>query len=130
MRISDWSSDVCSSDLDKNSMNAAIISSIVGLASALDMETTAEGVETHDDLAPVRGLGCSHVQGYIYGRPMYLGEVLDLLREGGGRAEAKGFKSTREPQLKVFRTLPIDSGAYRHGTILRSEKSVVGKKFD
>src|SRR3546814_11234156 len=78
---------------DKNSMNAAIISSIVGLASALDMETTAEGVETHDDLALVRGLGCSHVQGYIYGRPLDLAEVLVLLREGGGRAEAKGFKS-------------------------------------
>src|SRR3546814_17572120 len=45
---------------DKSSMNAAIISSIVGLASALDMETTAEGVETHDDLALVRALGCSH----------------------------------------------------------------------
>src|SRR3546814_3811045 len=108
MRISDWSSDVCSSDLDKNSMNAAIISSIVGLASALDMETTAEGVETHDDLALVRGLGCSHVQGYIYGRPMDLAEVLVLLREGGGRAEAQGFKSTREPRLTVFRTIQID----------------------
>src|SRR3546814_5190669 len=57
---------------DADSMNAAIISSIVGLATALGMETTAEGVETHDDLALIRRLGCSHVQGYIYGRPMDL----------------------------------------------------------
>src|SRR3546814_13968269 len=68
----------------------------------------------------VRGLGCSHVQGYIYGRPMDLGEVLDLLREGGGRAEAKGFKSTREPRLTVFRTIQIDSGGYRYDAIVRN----------
>src|SRR3546814_5272828 len=84
------------------------------------METTAEGVETHDDLALVRGLGCSHVQGYIYGRPMDLAEVLVLLREGGGRAEAKGFKSTREPRLTVFRTIQIDSGGYRYEAIVRN----------
>src|SRR3546814_2491937 len=94
MRISDWSSDVCSSDL----------------------------VETHDDLALVRGLGCSHVQGYIYGRPMDLAEVLALLREGGGRAEAKGFKSTREPRLTVFRTIQIDSGGYRYEAIVRKDR--------
>src|SRR3546814_17101305 len=84
------------------------------------METTAEGVETQDDLALVRGRGCSHVQGYIYGRPRDLGEVLDLLREGGGRAEAKGFKSTREPRLTVFRTIQIDSGGYRYEAIVRN----------
>src|SRR3546814_18082318 len=75
---------------------------------------------THDDLALVRGLGCSHVQGYIYGRPMDLAEVLALLREGGGRAEAKGFKSTREPRLTVFRTIQIDSGGYRYEAIVRN----------
>src|SRR3546814_17837043 len=100
-------------------MNAAVIASIVGLASALDMETTAEGVETHDDLALVRGLGCSHVQGYISGRPMDLAEVLALLREGGGRAEAKRFKSTREPRLTVFRPTQNASGGYRYDAIVR-----------
>ena len=34
------------------------------------MDTTAEGVETHDDLKLIRGLGCSQVQGYIFGEPM------------------------------------------------------------
>jgi diguanylate cyclase (GGDEF)-like protein len=108
---------------DKNSMNAAIISSIVGLATALDMETTAEGVETHDDLALVRGLGCSHVQGYIYGRPMDLAEVLALLREGGGRVEAKGYKSAREARLTIFRTIQIDSGGHRYEAIVRNMSS-------
>ncbi|UKK84249.1 EAL domain-containing protein [Sphingopyxis sp. BSN-002] len=108
---------------DPSSMNAAIISSIVGLATALDMETTAEGVETHDDLALIRGLGCSHVQGYIYGKPMDLGEVLKLLAEGGGRVVAQGFKSAREPRVRTFRTIQIESGGYRYEAIIRNISS-------
>ena len=108
---------------DPSSMNAAIISSIVGLASALKMETTAEGVETHDDLALIRGLGCSHVQGYIYGRPMDLVEVLALLREGGGRVEAKGYKSAREARLTTFRTIQVGSGGYQYEGIVRNMSS-------
>jgi diguanylate cyclase (GGDEF)-like protein/PAS domain S-box-containing protein len=105
---------------DPNSMNAAIISSIVGLASALNMETTAEGVETHDDLALIRGLGCSHVQGFIYGRPMELAEVQALLRDGGGRVEARGFKSAREPRLTIFRRIQVASGGYQYDAIVRN----------
>jgi diguanylate cyclase (GGDEF)-like protein len=108
---------------DPTSMNAAIISSIVGLATALNMETTAEGVETHDDLALIRGLGCSHVQGYIYGKPMDLTEVLALLREGGGRVEANGYKSAREPRLTIFRTIQVVSGGYQYEAIVRNMSS-------
>ena len=108
---------------DKNSMNAAIISSIVGLAGALGMETTAEGVETHDDLALIRGLGCSHVQGYIYGKPMDLSEVKALLAEQGGRVIAKGFKSAREPRVRTFRTIQVESGGYRYDAIVRNLSS-------
>ncbi|KTE27615.1 diguanylate cyclase [Sphingopyxis sp. HIX] len=105
---------------DKTSMNAAIISSIVGLAAALKMETTAEGVETHDDLDLIRGLGCSHVQGYIYGKPMALADALDLLRTGGGRVSAEGYKSAREPRRLTFRTIHVESGGYRYEAIIRN----------
>ena len=54
----------------KGSRNGAIIASIVSLAEALGMETTAEGVETLDELDVVRLLGCSHIQGYIYEVPL------------------------------------------------------------
>ena len=50
--------------------NGAIIRAIVTLAESLDMDTTAEGVETHDDLYLIRELGVSQVQGYIFGKPM------------------------------------------------------------
>src|SRR5207249_805925 len=47
------------------SRNSAIIRAIVTLAESLDMDTTAEGVESHDDLQLIRELGCSQVQRYI-----------------------------------------------------------------
>src|SRR3546814_14300154 len=96
---------------DADSMNAAIISSIVGLATALGMETTAEGVETHDDLALIRRLGCSHVQGYIYGRPMDLDGVLALIGEGGGRVVAPGYQSAREPRRPYPRRNGVKNGS-------------------
>jgi diguanylate cyclase (GGDEF)-like protein len=108
---------------DKNSMNAAIISSIVGLATALDMETTAEGVETHDDLALVRRLGCSHVQGYIYGKPMDIEEVLALLGENGGQVVASGYQSAREPRRHILRAIQVVSGGYRYEAIVRNISS-------
>ncbi len=48
----------------------AIIRAIVAMAQSLDMETTAEGVETQGEYDLVRTLGCSKVQGYYFGRPM------------------------------------------------------------
>ena len=42
------------------------------------MQTTAEGVETQDELQLVRNLGCSLVQGYIFGKPMPAEEAREL----------------------------------------------------
>src|ERR671936_3017337 len=57
--------------------NAALIRAMVGLASDLKMATTAEGVETPEELQLVRDLGCSLVQGYIFGKPMPPEEALE-----------------------------------------------------
>src|SRR3546814_18663921 len=84
------------------------------------METTAEGVETHDDLALIRRLGCSHVQGYIYGRPMDLDGVLALIGEGGGRVVARGYQSAREPRRHILRRIEVTSGGYRHDANVRN----------
>ncbi len=55
----------------------AIVSSVVGLADKLSMTTTAEGIETHDQLRLVRELGCTEAQGYLFGRPQPLAEYPD-----------------------------------------------------
>ena len=48
----------------------AIIRAVVALAESLGMSTTAEGVETEEEYAMIRRLGCRKVQGYLFGRPM------------------------------------------------------------
>lgn len=47
----------------------AIIRAITGLSSSLLIETTAEGVETEEQLRRLVEEGCSHFQGYLFGRP-------------------------------------------------------------
>ena len=49
---------------EPGSRNGAIISAIVALANALGMETTAEGIESLDQLDLIRDLQVSHVQGF------------------------------------------------------------------
>ncbi|BAK66925.1 putative signaling protein [Sphingobium sp. SYK-6] len=48
----------------------AIVRAVVAMAQGLDMETTAEGVETEGEFDLLRALGCTNVQGYYFGRPM------------------------------------------------------------
>jgi EAL domain-containing protein (putative c-di-GMP-specific phosphodiesterase class I) len=55
----------------KNAPEAlAIIRAVVAMADSLGMATTAEGVETEQELATVRKLGCRKIQGFLFGRPM------------------------------------------------------------
>ncbi|MFD2184559.1 EAL domain-containing protein [Rhodoplanes azumiensis] len=49
---------------------AAIVSSVTTLARALAMSTTAEGVETWDQVALLRAAGCREAQGWLFGRPV------------------------------------------------------------
>jgi diguanylate cyclase (GGDEF)-like protein len=83
------------------SRNSAIIRAIVSLAESLEMETCAEGVETHDDLALIRELGCSHIQGYIFGKPAATEEARQLANKV--TVEALGFQCLREPRHRLMR---------------------------
>ena len=53
----------------------AIIRTIASLGAALGIETTAEGVETSEQLEVVRRAGCTEVQGYLISRPLPAGEL-------------------------------------------------------
>jgi EAL domain-containing protein (putative c-di-GMP-specific phosphodiesterase class I) len=48
---------------------AAIVGSIVSLANALGITTTAEGIETLDQLSLIRETGCTEAQGYLFSVP-------------------------------------------------------------
>ena len=62
----------------ENPESLAIIRAVVAMADALDMSTTAEGVETEAELAMIRKLGCKKIQGYYFGRPMPKAEARGL----------------------------------------------------
>ena len=83
------------------SRNAAIIRAIVSLADSLGMDTTAEGVETHDDLQLIRDLGVSQVQGYIFGKPADAAKALEMAQQSS--MEADGFACVREPRQSLMR---------------------------
>ena len=68
--------------LPRDSASVALTSSIVGLATAFGLGTVAEGVETAEQLAKIRELGCRRWQGYLYSRPVVLDEIEVMLASG------------------------------------------------
>jgi EAL domain-containing protein (putative c-di-GMP-specific phosphodiesterase class I) len=56
-------------DVTDDADAAAIVTAIIALARALDMEVVAEGVETEGQAAFLRGQGCDKLQGFLFGRP-------------------------------------------------------------
>jgi EAL domain-containing protein (putative c-di-GMP-specific phosphodiesterase class I) len=53
---------------------------IVPLGHKIGLKVLAEGVETEAQAAILKELGCDEVQGYLYGRPMPLDQLLAWLR--------------------------------------------------
>jgi diguanylate cyclase (GGDEF)-like protein len=66
----------------------AIIRAVTGLGRSFGMTTTAEGVETREQLARLKFEGCDEAQGYLFGRPQPLAEVERLLDRHRPAAEA------------------------------------------
>ncbi len=101
------------------SRNGALISSIVNLAEALGMETTAEGVETFDQLDLVRMLGCSHVQGYIYAKALTADVATERLMAGVG-AVAMGPRSARAVRQTMLRKVLVENGGDHYNATIRN----------
>ena len=101
----------------QGSRNGAIISAIVSLAEALGMETTAEGVETLDELDLIRMLGCSHIQGHIYDKPLSFESATARLKSGL-IAIAQGPRAARSHRHTMLRKIVLESGGEHYqGTI-------------
>jgi EAL domain-containing protein (putative c-di-GMP-specific phosphodiesterase class I) len=64
-----------------NADGAAVLRAVAGLGTSLGVSITAEGVETAEQLARIRGENCTHVQGYLTGRPMAADQVAGFLAE-------------------------------------------------
>jgi diguanylate cyclase (GGDEF)-like protein len=56
-------------DMGESREALAIIRAITGLSTSLLIKTTAEGVETREQFARLQAEGCTHFQGFLFGRP-------------------------------------------------------------
>lgn len=76
-------------DLDTDASAHAIIRAITTLASALDIETLAEGVELASHMDVLRNEGCDMVQGYLISRPVPASEVAGIIKRMNGQASCQ-----------------------------------------
>lgn len=56
--------------LEEGGKNVTLLEAILNLASSLELEAIAEGVETQGQLIILRSLGCNSYQGYFFSRPL------------------------------------------------------------
>jgi EAL domain-containing protein (putative c-di-GMP-specific phosphodiesterase class I) len=73
-------------DLAQRPDCVAIVRAISGLGRSLNITTTAEGVETEDQLDWLRAEGCNEVQGFLFSAARPAGEIAQLLVKFGQRA--------------------------------------------
>jgi diguanylate cyclase (GGDEF)-like protein/PAS domain S-box-containing protein len=107
---------------DPGSRNAALIRAMIGLASDLDMQTTAEGVETADELTLVRNLGCTLIQGFYFGKPMPSDEAA-ALAEKGAATRPDAHLVQREPRIRIIRAALLHYHGRVKGARLRNISS-------
>lgn len=68
--------------LGEDAKAALVVAGIVHLANGFDVDVTAEGVETETQAAMLRLAGCRELQGYLFGRPGRLQDVLPAAAAG------------------------------------------------
>jgi diguanylate cyclase (GGDEF)-like protein/PAS domain S-box-containing protein len=68
-------------DLAFDSGDQAIVSTIIAIAKSLGMRVIAEGVETQEQRQHLLEQGCTHYQGYLFGKPVALEQFEQLLRD-------------------------------------------------
>lgn len=66
------------SDMVNNSDAAAIVNSVIGLGRAMGLCVVAEGVESQEQLAMLRLIGCDEIQGYLFGKPLPAENYADI----------------------------------------------------
>ncbi|CAA9243186.1 MAG: diguanylate cyclase/phosphodiesterase (GGDEF & EAL domains) with PAS/PAC sensor(s) [uncultured Blastococcus sp.] len=66
-------------DIERDHRAAALVASVVQLGRTLGMDVVAEGVETVGQMAALQGMGCAYLQGWLFGRPMPLEELREVV---------------------------------------------------
>ncbi|MGA9664364.1 MAG: EAL domain-containing protein, partial [Pseudomonas alloputida] len=65
--------------------NRKLVHAMINLAHNLNLEVVAEGVESEEQLALLRGFGCDQVQGFLVSKPLPIEELMAYLLQAPGR---------------------------------------------
>ena len=57
-------------DIVSDANDRAIVRTIIAMARSLNLNYIAEGVETEEQRQLLFGMGCTHYQGYLFGKPV------------------------------------------------------------
>jgi EAL domain-containing protein (putative c-di-GMP-specific phosphodiesterase class I) len=82
-------------DLGADDSSSAVVSAIIAMAHALQKRVVAEGVETEEQRAILGGLGCDHIQGYLYGRPLPVGAFAAFVRHSAPQEATRRVASAK-----------------------------------
>jgi diguanylate cyclase (GGDEF)-like protein len=74
--------------MDSDASSTAIVRAVTGLGASLGMQTTAEGVETAEQLNWVRAEGCTEVQGFLFSEARPAAELPILIEKLQARGMA------------------------------------------
>jgi EAL domain-containing protein (putative c-di-GMP-specific phosphodiesterase class I) len=66
-------------ELEASSEDQAIVAAVMALSNSLQLSVVAEGVETEAQFGLLRRHGCQYAQGYLFSRPLDVGQATALL---------------------------------------------------
>lgn len=86
--LKDYSFDVLKLDMEflkgfeSNEKSKPLITSVVNMAGPIGMATLAEGVETEEQAAFLKSIGCGKLQGYLISKPIPFEDLLHGIDDG------------------------------------------------
>lgn len=97
-------------DAEADEGSRAMILSIIAVARAMDMQVTAEGVETEDQASLVRAAGCDQMQGWLYYKAMPAQAVGDFIANARPGGVIDGGMQTAGSDRHELVRLPVRKG--------------------
>jgi EAL domain-containing protein (putative c-di-GMP-specific phosphodiesterase class I) len=70
-------------DVNADRQSASMVSAIIALASNLQMDPLAEGIETEEEWRFLAARGCSFGQGFLFSKPVPADEISAMHRRAG-----------------------------------------------
>ncbi|MBQ5534151.1 MAG: EAL domain-containing protein, partial [Lachnospiraceae bacterium] len=93
--LKDFSFDVLKIDMkfltnfEHNEKSRKILNTIIQLADGIGMKSLTEGVETEEAAEFLKKAGCGRLQGYLFGKPMPLQQLQEMIDDGKFRVSER-----------------------------------------